>query len=127
MVLFDIRRGNLQNTKRKLNSAYVWFTFISNRFIRGDRSVGCVLGTYTLEKEGWGGGSIALLVWGFLVRVPPYGYVQGGRTTAREAESQFYEFDPSTPAPKHLPILFRLCTNDRKFCDNTNVSSSSSI
>jgi hypothetical protein len=38
------------------------FTFISSRFIRGDRSVGSVLGTYTLEQLGRG--SIALLVWG---------------------------------------------------------------
>lgn len=38
------------------------FTFISNRFIRADRSVGSVLSTYTLEKLGRG--SIALLVWG---------------------------------------------------------------
>jgi hypothetical protein len=31
------------------------FTFISNRFIRGDRSVGSVLGTYTLGKVEGGG------------------------------------------------------------------------
>jgi len=81
------------------------FTFITNRFIRDDRSVGSVRGHLHIG-EVREGKYCSPSLW-FLVCVPTYGYVQGGRTTAREAESQFYEFDPFTPAP---PNIYPFCS-----------------